>query len=355
MPNQDHIATLKLGVSVWNSWRSQTDETPDFHGANLRSINLERDGLANAQAIDLTHAILDGADLTGARLRGADFTLASLRGAILAQTDLRETYFHVAKLRAADLTEADIRGADFTKADLAQANLTRARIQYTGFDFANLSNVVGLDSCQHLGPSDIGFQALTQSGNLPRVFLQGCGLSDTVIEYLPSLTTDALQFYSCFISYSHQDKVFADKLYNELQLHGIRCWKDDHSIRLGDDILNKVDEGIRIWDKVVLICSTASLESLWVIDEIDKALEKERRIYTEKGKRVSVLIPLFLDKHIFEWVDGRATHLRSRLAGDFCDWQQPVKFEKGFKRLLTSLHAGELIEEKHPEPKLNKG
>jgi hypothetical protein len=111
----------------------------------------------------------------------------------------------------------------------------------------------------------------------------------------------------------------------------------------------------RIENEDVFACSTASLESLWVIDEIDKALEKERRIYTEKGRRVSVLIPLFLDGHIFEWVDGRATHLRSRLAGDFYDRHQPVNFENGFKRLLTSLHAGELIEEKHPEPKTNKG
>jgi len=84
----------------------------------------------------------------------------------------------------------------------------------------------------------------------------------------------------------------------------------------------------RIENEDVFACSTASLESLWVIDEIDKALEKERRIYTEKGRRVSVLIPLFLDGHIFEWVDGRATHLRSRLEGDFYDRHQPVKFRE---------------------------
>lgn len=354
MPNQDHIATLKLGVEAWNTWRSKTHESPDLRDADLQGLNLDRVGLANAQGADFTNARLDGANLTRADLRGADFTLANLRGAILVQADLRETYFHVANMRAANLTDSDIRGADFTRADLTEANLTRARIEYTGFDFVNLSNVIGLDTCQHLGPSDIGFRTLTQSGHLPKAFLQGCGLSDTVIEYLPSLTTDALQFYSCFISYSHEDKVFADKLYSELQMHGIRCWKDDHSIRLGDNILNKVDDGIRFWDKVVLICSAASLQSLWVIDEIDKALEKEHRIYTEKGKRISVLIPLFLDKHIFQWVDGRATHLRSRLAGDFCDWQQPSKFDNGFKRLLTALHAVELIQEKRPEPKLTK-
>ena len=183
MPDQNHIATLKLGVEAWNTWRSKTHESPDLRDADLQGLNLDRVGLANAQGADFTNARLDGANLTRADLRGADFTLANLRGAILVQADLRETYFHVANMRAANLTDSDIRGA---------------------------------------------------------------------------------------------------------------------------------------------------------------------------GKRISVLIPLFLDKHIFQWVDGRATHLRSRLAGDFCDWQQPSKFDNGFKRLLTALHAGELIQEKRPEPKLTK-
>src|SRR5258707_14355556 len=114
MANQDHLATLRRGVTGWNLWRSQTSETPDLRKADLRGSNLERVGLANAQGADLTNAILDEANLTGARLRGADFTLASLRGANMSNADLRETYFHVANLTSANFSEADIRGADFT-------------------------------------------------------------------------------------------------------------------------------------------------------------------------------------------------------------------------------------------------
>ncbi len=44
----------------------------------------------------------------------------------------------------------------------------------------------------------------------------------------------------------------------------------------GDDIYDSVDRGIRLWDKVLLCCSGASLTSWWVEKEISAALEKER-------------------------------------------------------------------------------
>jgi hypothetical protein len=43
------------------------------------------------------------------------------------------------------------------------------------------------------------------------------GLPDSLIEYLPSLLNEAIQFFSCFISYSSNDQEFADRLYADLQ------------------------------------------------------------------------------------------------------------------------------------------
>jgi len=61
-----------------------------------------------------------------------------------------------------------------------------------------------------------------------------------------------IQFYSCFISYSHEDKPFARRLHDTLQGQGIRCWLDEKQILPGDDIYEHVDRGIRLWDKVLL-------------------------------------------------------------------------------------------------------
>ncbi len=45
-----------------------------------------------------------------------------------------------------------------------------------------------------------------------------------------------IEFYSCFVSYSHADKSFARRLYDTLQGRGIRCWLDEHELLPGDDI-----------------------------------------------------------------------------------------------------------------------
>jgi hypothetical protein len=49
------------------------------------------------------------------------------------------------------------------------------------------------------------------------------GLPDRLIEYLPSLFDQAIQFYSCFISYSSKDQDFADRIHADLQNNGVRC------------------------------------------------------------------------------------------------------------------------------------
>ena len=53
-------------------------------------------------------------------------------------------------------------------------------------------------------------------------------------------------------------------------------------LRGGDDILDHVDLGIRLWDKVLLCCSKNSLGSGWVEAEIDKALEKEQALRKQR-------------------------------------------------------------------------
>ena len=52
---------------------------------------------------------------------------------------------------------------------------------------------------------------------LPLAFLRGCGLPNSLIDYLPSLLLDSpIQFYSCFISYSSKDEEFAQRVHADL-------------------------------------------------------------------------------------------------------------------------------------------
>ena len=121
------------------------------------------------------------------------------------------------------------------------ANLSEAILSATMFADVDLSVVKGLEFVAHSGPSTIGTDTLFKSqGKIPDVFLRGCGLPETLITYLPSLTGKTVEFYSCFISYSHTDKSFARRLHDSLQGRGIRCWLDEHSCYRAMIYMNKL-------------------------------------------------------------------------------------------------------------------
>src|SRR5262245_54095145 len=86
--------------------------------------------------------------------------------------------------------------------------------------------------------------------------------------YVYSLIVQPLEFYSCFISYSHADKTFALALRDTLQAHGIRCWLDEKQLLPGDSLYEHIDRGIRLWDKFLLCCSEHPLKpASWVDKE----------------------------------------------------------------------------------------
>ena len=124
---------------------------------------------------------------------------------------------------------------------------------------------------------------MQRSGPLPLSFLRGVGLPDTLIDYLPSLLNQAIQHFSCFISYSSKDDEFVHRLHADLQDKGVRCWFAPHDMTIGAKILDTLDEAIRLRDKVLLVLSEASIASDWVEDEVTKAFAEEREWRGRRG------------------------------------------------------------------------
>jgi uncharacterized protein YjbI with pentapeptide repeats len=340
--NAEHLALLRQGAAIWNEWRTRNPySSPDLTEANLRGTRLEAANLreanlsaANLREASLIRAILSVADLSAADLTKADLGGAIVRRAKLVGTNLQRAHLPQADLRGTNLVEADLRLANLRRANLRGANLTRARLRETNFaDIIALESTVGLEDCEHRGPSILDFRTVAKSGTLPIAFLRGCGLPDILIEYLPSFRGNAIQFYSCFISYSSKDQVFAERLHADLQNKGVRCWFAPHDLRVGDKIWDAIDEAIRLKDKLLVILSEASIASDWVEDEVTNAYEEERE------RKVTLLFPIRIDDAVANTPEPWARKLRARHIGDFRQWEKPAEYQKSLERLLRDLKA----------------
>ncbi len=215
----------------------------------------------------------------------------------------------------------------------------------TVFGDIDLSTVKGLETVTHNGPSAIGIDTIFRSkGNIPESFLRGAGVPEDFITYMKSLAGTAIQFYSCFISYSTKDQDFADRLYADLQNRGVRCWFAPHDVQGGRKLHEQIDEAIRLHDKLLLILSPHSMESEWVKTEIAKARKREVR---DKRK---LIFPISLapfetlrEWECFDADTGKdsAREIREYFIPDFSNWKNHDSYQEAFRRLAGDLKASD--------------
>jgi uncharacterized protein YjbI with pentapeptide repeats len=381
MANPEHLEILKRGVEAWNEWKTHEHlgVRPDLTGANLSSAylvgaNLFRADLRDAILINanLSGAYLPGADLSGANLSGADLKLAhlieadlrgtnlkyanlrdanlfraDLSGADLAGADLRVTVLRSAVLRSAVLSGANLHYADLSRAYLRGTDFTNTYLGYTTFADNDLSEVKGLETVRHLYPSSIGVDTLYNSaGKIPEAFLRGCGVPDDFIAFIPSHfgVQQAIQFYSCFISYSTRDEEFARRLYSRMRDEKLRVWFAPEEMKGGQKLYEQIERAIQLHDRLLLVLSESSMQSEWVITEIQRARETEVR---EGRRKLFPITIVEFDKvkawRRFDADTGKdlAKEVREYFIPDFSNWKDHDAFEKAFERLLRDLGAEE--------------
>lgn len=93
-----------------------------------------------------------------------------------------------------------------------------------------------------------------------------------------------------FLSYSHEDKDFAQIIAHKLIESGIEVWWDKWEISGGDSLIQKIfAEGLSKADIFLIILSNESVNSNWVKQELDYAIIK-------KIEGVTRIIPLIKEK-----------------------------------------------------------
>ena len=371
MANEEQLSILKHGVEVWNKWRQENSTTKvDLSGAVLSGANLSGVDLRDAR---LTRVDFREADLQRARLSLANLSRATLIGTSLNRANLKETrlahaivmnadvrdadlssaYLHKTVLATTDLTGAYLYKAHFSEVYLNNSKFTNAALADTTLAASDLSLAIDLEKTNHHDPSTIGMDTINRSkGKIPESFQRGCGLSDADIEYAklsnPDLSneqtnkilyrmfelraTQAIQISPLFISYSHADGGFVDKLESHLNKKGVRFWRDVHDMKSGR-METQVDRAIRQNPTVLLILSEHSLQSDWVEHEVRTARGLEKEMERD------VLCPVALDDswRSSPWPKRVMEQVMEYNILDFSAWKDDGKFGSTFNKLIDGL------------------
>ena len=142
----------------------------------------------------------------------------------------------------------------------------------------------------------------------------------------------ALQISPLFISYSHADGAFVDKVESQLNAKGIRFWRDVHEMKAGR-IETQIDRAINQNRTVLLVLSEHSIKSDWVEHEVRTARGLEKEIGRD------VLCPVALDDSwkSSPWPKRVMEQIMEYNILDFSVWEDDVKFEGMFRRLIDGL------------------
>jgi len=125
-----------------------------------------------------------------------------------------------------------------------------------------------------------------------------------------------------FISYTHSDRDFAERLAKSLHEAGEDVWWDKWEIQAGDSLIKKIfEEGLSTAAAFVVVISPQSVKSKWVRQELDVATV--RRI-----EGVTKIIPVVIgDAEI-------PVALRALLWIDMRN-----EFNQGVRRIINSIHG----------------
>jgi TIR domain len=123
-----------------------------------------------------------------------------------------------------------------------------------------------------------------------------------------------------FISYSHTDAEFVNKMAAQLVKRNAHVWIDSWELNVGDSILNRVQDAIQDSSALLVVLSKASVASEWCKKELSAGLMREL-----DEKRV-VVLPVLLE------TCDIPVFLREKMYADF-----RTNFDVGLKAIVEAV------------------
>ncbi|GAH12925.1 unnamed protein product, partial [marine sediment metagenome] len=105
-----------------------------------------------------------------------------------------------------------------------------------------------------------------------------------------------------FISYSQRDKKYAELIKNRLREANHRVWYDTWTLKIGDNIIDKINKGSKEVEVFIVIISKHSFRSKWVMNEFSALALGD--ISGRKSRIIPVLIdnsavPEYLARYVY--------------------------------------------------------
>jgi uncharacterized protein YjbI with pentapeptide repeats len=322
----------------------------DFSGAHLSRCVV--------QLSTFTDCTFSGANFDETGIGPATFTHCDFDSAMITRSTLSMVSFTSGSMSDVGFHEDDVRDCTFANVVLNRSRFLKSRlgaVKLLSSTFAGgyLDDVVFTDSritdlCE--APSvtfesdctvDWGTVVRSLSSPALRSFLLRAGTPEPFAEALLdcawSVDTSILDrmMRSTFISYGGPDAKFAKQLAEELRRHGVDAFFFETDAVPGQRLHDVMRRGVNGHERILLICSAASLQRPGVQNEIQQTLMREAR---DGG--ASYLIPITLDDFFLSWdpASGVGQEIRDRVVANFKGAEADrEKFDEAFRRLLQAL------------------
>ena len=316
-----------------------------LEGTDLRGCIFEGVSLSDAQFEDVHLADCKLSSVRALRTRwtrvtcdSSDFDRVSLDATLILASKFSECTFTRVTLIAAELDHVSFGGCFMEHTDISRARLLASDLEPLCESRRTL---------RFSDPPIIDWRSVCRSirSSTLHLLLVGCGMPDIVAYYLvdAARAVDPDMLYkvmrSTFISYGAPDREFAAALREALEQNGVRTFFFDKDAIPGERLHRVMHEGVNKYDRVILICSEASLVRPGVKNEIEETLAREAR---DGG--ASYLIPVARDTFVFKWNDALGFRVRDRVVADFTAAAPGSdEFTNALQTLLAALRTSPAI------------